>query len=378
MIGAAARGAGSAVVIRPDIQPGRRVLAVSDIHGNLPFLKGLLAKVKFSTADVLILVGDLFEKGKDSIGTLRFLAKLCKTHTVYPLCGNCDHIDQAFLKGGLGVDDALWPVYAWWGARSLPFQLGAELGVSQPESAAELPALRRALREKLPDECSFLMGLPHILEAGSYIFVHGGISREDRLEELDAYSCLKYDNFLGENLSFRHWVVVGHWPVTLYHKDYPCSAPILLPERRIACIDGGCVLKLDGQLNALLIPDIHGDPAGYAAYDGLPLYRALDPQEPSVDSFNIPWGDSEVEKLRQEGDRVWCRHLSTGRELWIPQSYLGIRRSDHKLHTEDTTDYCLPVSPGDILSLCTPCERGALMKKDGVTGWYFGRLEPIF
>ena len=29
----------TATVIRPNIEPGRRVIAISDIHGNLPFLK---------------------------------------------------------------------------------------------------------------------------------------------------------------------------------------------------------------------------------------------------------------------------------------------------------------------------------------------------
>ena len=36
-----------ATVIRPDIRPGRRVIAVSDVHGNLPFLKGVLGQVGF-------------------------------------------------------------------------------------------------------------------------------------------------------------------------------------------------------------------------------------------------------------------------------------------------------------------------------------------
>ena len=53
-----------ATVIRPHIEPGRRVLAVSDIHGNLPFLRGVLDKAGFSPADVLVLLGDLFEKGE--------------------------------------------------------------------------------------------------------------------------------------------------------------------------------------------------------------------------------------------------------------------------------------------------------------------------
>ena len=48
-----------------------RLLAVSDVHGNLPWLRGLLEKVGFSTDDALVLVGDLVEKGTDSLSTLR-------------------------------------------------------------------------------------------------------------------------------------------------------------------------------------------------------------------------------------------------------------------------------------------------------------------
>ena len=89
-----------AQVIRPHIEPDRRVIAVSDVHGNLPFLKGVLEKVHFSPSDVLIIVGDLLEKGRYSLDTLRYVMKLQKSHTVYTLCGNCDYIDCMFLKGG--------------------------------------------------------------------------------------------------------------------------------------------------------------------------------------------------------------------------------------------------------------------------------------
>ena len=71
-----------ATVIRPEIPAGRRVIAISDIHGNLAFLKGVLEKVRFSPADVLVLVGDLFEKGKDSLETLRYLLVLQQSHAV--------------------------------------------------------------------------------------------------------------------------------------------------------------------------------------------------------------------------------------------------------------------------------------------------------
>lgn len=363
-----------AKVIRPPIEPGRRVIAISDIHGDLSTLKKLLEKICFSPADVLILVGDLLEKGDDSIGVLRYVMELMKTHTVYPLCGNCDNIDRVFLEGRPGIDGQLWPVFRFWEERPLIFQLGRELGITV-RSEAELSALRQAILEHFPAEAEFLMSMPHILEVGNFIFVHGGVPQEDRLDELEAYPCMKNDDFLGQGHSFKKWIIVGHWPVTLYDPVISSTRPLISEERHIISIDGGCVLEKDGQLNALIIPDVFGSEVTYEAYDGLPVVTALTGQQPSDDSLNIRWSDSAIEVLREEGDCVWCRHISTGRELWILKDYLRPRRADGYIHCEDCTDYQLPVSPGDRISLICRCDRGFYGKKDGVIGWYFGRIE---
>lgn len=384
-----------AQVIRPHIPPGRRVIAVSDVHGNLPFLKGLLEQVRFTPDDVLIIVGDLLEKGYQSLDTLRYVLALQKTHTVYTLCGNCDYIDCVFLEGGNpddafsiqmnrrygspakyeDVDQEVWPILSkFWRERSVLIQMAMEAGLPFPRSVQDLPGLRAALLERFPEETGFLLRLPHILEAGNFIFVHGGVPREDRLEELNAYACMKNDDFMGQGRSFRKWVVVGHWPVTLYGLHIQRSAPILDRERHIASIDGGCVLKIDGQLNALLIPDIQREEMEYAWYDGLPLAAALDAQEPSEDPINIRWSDSVVEALEEAGDCVRVRHPASGRELWLPLDFVSVWR-DGKTHTEDATDYRLPVSPGDRLALVRQTQRGLLVKKDGITGWYYGRIK---
>ena len=363
-----------ASVIRPPIEPGRRVLAVSDVHGNLPFFKGALEQAGFSAADVLVIVGDLLEKGAESLALLRYVMDLSRTHTVYALSGNCDHIDRVFLEGRPGMDRELWPVFRFWKERSLVFQMGAELGL-YPRGEEDLPRLRQAILENMPREAEFLRSMPHILEADNYIFVHGGIPREDRLEELEAYPCMKCDDFLGQGHSFRKWVVVGHWPVTLYDPHIPMARPLWERDRRIVSIDGGCVLKADGQLNVLMIPDVTGDAMEWTAYDGLPAVRALDDQAPSADPLNVRWSDSAVEVLEEAGDCTLCRHVSTGRELWILTDYLYPRRGDGYIHCEDSTDYCLPVSAGDTLSLVRRCSRGCLVKKQGVTGWYMGRFE---
>ena len=71
---------------------GRRTLVISDIHGNLDFFKALLRQVRFSREDTLILLGDVLEKGVDSLATLRYVMELKKDHMVHMLCGNCDNL----------------------------------------------------------------------------------------------------------------------------------------------------------------------------------------------------------------------------------------------------------------------------------------------
>ena len=87
-------------VVRPLSLPAdRRVLVISDIHGNLPFLKGLLKKVQFSTDDILLVLGDILEKSTGGLDTLRYLMDLRRTHTLFFLQGNCENVTLDFLTG---------------------------------------------------------------------------------------------------------------------------------------------------------------------------------------------------------------------------------------------------------------------------------------
>ena len=138
--------------------------------------------------------------------------------------------------------------------------------------------------------------------------------------------------------------------------------------------EGNTVHFEDGQLNALIIPDVYGNTLDYTWYDSLERVTALDAQEASPDPLNIRWSDSVVEVLAEEGDCLLCRHPSSGRELWLPRDFVSVWR-DGKTHTEDATDYRLPVSPGDTLSLVRKTQRGCLVKKNGMTGWYYGQVK---
>ena len=116
-------------VVRPIPFPqSGRLLAVSDVHGNLPWLKGLLDKVGFTPDDALVLVGDLVEKGPDSLATLRYVMELSKTHTVHALCGNCDNLAVDFVDQNAGLGRDFFRGYlSVWKERSLITQMAMVL-----------------------------------------------------------------------------------------------------------------------------------------------------------------------------------------------------------------------------------------------------------
>lgn len=361
-------------VVHPLVLPqDRRVLVISDIHGNLPFLKGLLQKVGFSGDDILIILGDILEKSTGGLETLRYLMDLRKRYTIYFVQGNCDDVTLGFL-GGAWPDEIAAKYGGFWGEKcawvSMAHQAGID--VSDPK---DFGAARKAIEATFPEELAFLRAMPTILLHQDYLFVHGGVPREDRLEELVARQCMKNDNFLSQGRNFRRWVVVGHWPVTLYRPDIPSAKPLILPQRHIASIDGGCSLKADGQLNALILPKEPGEDFAYVAYDGFPVMTALADQAPSQDPLNIRWGHSAVEVLELGEEFSRCRHRESGRELDILTDYL--RQGDQGTYCLDSTDYLLPVRAGERLAIVRRTSRGALAKKDGATGWYRGPLQDV-
>ena len=360
-----------AIVVHPQFESGRRIIAVSDIHGNLPFFDALMDRIALTPDDILILVGDMLEKGKDSLPLLRRLMALSKTHTLYPLCGNCDGLVLRFFEGD-ELDRRFFSFYLPQHPESTLRQLAREGGFDQTD---DLPRLRTDLRAAFPEEWAWLRQMPTILETEHLVFVHGGVPSTDHMEDLERWSCMKNDNFLGQNRFFDKWIIVGHWPVTLYDPDIPSAAPIFLPDRKIISIDGGCVLKVDGQLNALILPSEESERFSWQAWDGLPTAIALDGQEASTGSLNIRWGRSALELLEEGEEFSLCRHLESGRTMPILNCYL--RRGPKGLWCEDSTDYMLPVTPGDRLTVVISTKTGHLCKKDGVTGWYYGRLSDI-
>ena len=362
--------------LRRDIDRGRRILVTSDIHGHPELLKRLLSDAGFTADDLLVIVGDIVEKGPDSLGALRLVMKLCEGGNVIPLLGNVDAwrvlmIDSLCVENAEEFYNYLESIRSWTGC--LWDEMTAELGVFCKSPADVLSMKDRVLGHFRP-ELEFLAGLPTLLETQKYVFVHGGLCDTDIAanERRGLFELLKYDNFYAEAPAFEKYVVVGHYPTTLYDDKIACCNPKTDTERKIIAVDGGCGIKEYGQLNLLIIPDIDADISEntFICADNLPTATALDAQKGSSDSLNIRWTDNAIETLwHKDGFRL-ARHISTGKTVEIPDEY-----AYDDTHSRDYSDYELQVEPGDILSLVKKTSRGRLAKKDGVFGWYRGRTD---
>lgn len=359
------------------LEPGRRALVISDIHAVRPLFEGVLRRAHYRPEeDTLILLGDMVEKGPDSLSFLRWLMEFVRDKDVRFVRGNCDHLIPEQAHGW--ASPTRWR-YMQAQPMSLLWQLGREGGFV-PQGPDDLPRLGEVIARQCAPELAFIESWPTILEGDQVIFVHGGVPTDENLTEYDAFSCMKNDRFLEQETHLRRWCVVGHTPVTLYHSRIPSSQPIVDREKKIIAIDGGCALKPDGQLNCLILPSLELErivPQGleWVSFDGLPTVTALEGQEPSRQSQNICWGNHQVEVLEAGEEFSRCRQVSTGYEMDILTEFLW-RREDATF-TQDATDYRLPVSPGDVLSVVRLTRRGILAKKDGVTGWYFGKSRPL-
>jgi len=290
-----------------------RIICISDIHGELDMFKHLLTKVRFCNDDTLILLGDLYTKGINCHQTLKYCIQLAKKPNVHILRGNAD-----WIADYLSAEEAAW-----------------------------------------------LTALPEIIDGGDYIFVHCGIS-ENYIKNPAAETYAKYNNFANTAFPFKKWVVVGHWPVTMYYQNFPCHNPVINCEKKIISIDGGNVLNADGQLNAFIIKDGH---FSFEAVDELPEYIVQKPQAESGGIIHIVWLDRFIEMVKEDKGLCNVKRLSTGETLTVPKSQVWEDENGRLCCCNMATDYHLPVNVGDVVGVVEEFEDRMYVKRDGVSGW---------
>lgn len=229
----------------------KRILAVSDIHGNYPLLKRLLEKMKYQPGkDSLVFVGDLLEKGPENLNTLQFVMELAKEEGVFVLRGNCD-TSYSFedLPGALRK----------WQERSLYCEMARCLGVPLPNQKEEVPAFLSRLEQAYPQEIFFMKSWHDILEIPQCYFAHAGLQSE-KLEEQELGFVLSAPWFAQNNTHrFSKPLVVGHFPANNYRKGPIDYSPYYDEAHQVFAIDGGNMVNFGGQLNGVILDTATGE-----------------------------------------------------------------------------------------------------------------------
>lgn len=347
----------------------KRIIAISDIHGNLNLFQKLLKKVNYSKDDILILVGDLIEKGDMSLKTLRYIMKMSTNKDVYVLSGNCDTLWEDIKYE---LDDENLLKYIIFRKNSILNEMCQEISIEVNEKS-DIKYIKEQIKKNFSIELNWMEQLPHIIETDNLIFAHAGITSLN-FEEQDASNVVRTDAFLEQGFSFPKYVVVGHWPTANYGKDKCCCNPIINKERKIICIDGGNMVKDEGQLNALIIND--NDDITFDSIDDFPKCEIIESQASNSNTIQITWMDNAVEVLKEEDEFSLCRHISSNHELWIKNTKLF--KAKDGMHCYDCTDYFLQVSKGDIVSIIEKSSNQTLVKKNGIVGWVLNEKLNFF
>ncbi len=346
---------------RLEIERGKRVLAVSDIHGRPEWLARVLREAGFGQEDELFILGDLIEKGPENLASLRYCRELSRQENVHILMGNCDTAWEDVLTD----EDCNSLSYMLWRKDSILNEMCRLLGLSiTPRS--DYPTLRQKMREAFFDELSWLSSLPHVITTDAYTFVHAGLAEGECIAWNVMKSDYFYDRCVQEDKHFTKWMVLGHMPVSNYCHKIGSNAPLIDWERRIANIDGGTI-QPGGQLNLIDLTALEeGDVRFYCA-DDLPEAEVLAPQAATEDPVYLGWGDSFAMLSQPPGEYVLCR--AGDRELRIPKKRI-FSYPDGALHCTQGTDYCLPLSPGERVKVVDRYgDRSYCKTRDGVMGW---------
>lgn len=213
----------------------KRILLISDIHGEYEMFIRLLDKVSYQPEkDQLVLLGDYIDRGPDSKKVLNKVSQL-KEKGAIVLRGNHDQmmIDVTEKK------DKAWDRWERNGG------LATLANYHQGEELAEIPS-----GGKFHEHLEFLKTLDYYHESEDYIFVHAGLEPGKSPAETDPDTLIWIREDFHKNYRGKKTVVFGHTPTKYLNKDQ--SNDVYFGKNNIIGIDGAAVYG--GQLNCLELP----------------------------------------------------------------------------------------------------------------------------
>ena len=201
-----------------------RRLVIGDIHGCLIELQDLLDKAALSPGDEIIALGDIVDRGPDSLGVLEFF----RTNPIArSLLGNheCWHVQLS-------------------------------RGRTHPSITQKITRLQMG-EQAYPAACDFMASLPRSIELPEAILIHGmfypGVPLADQRDDV-IMGMLPGREYIDGTCS-KPWYLLydDDKPLIVGHHDYQGNGEPLIVKDKVFCIDTGCCNG--GYLTGLILPD---------------------------------------------------------------------------------------------------------------------------
>lgn len=340
-------------------QPGDTLAVVSDIHGGIHILKRLLTHIQPSSH--LIILGDIIEKGFDSLKTLRYIQSLSQNPNVHVCMGNND---DAFLRA-LEPENIHYFLRRKHDVKSIIYQM-----IESAQLDGDGFELQTRLKEVYHKEIEWLRQLELMIETDDFIFVHAGIERRMDYQQSDRKTLLSLDHFYDKGHIAPKIVVCGHYPTAIYsHHNFNNNVIIDL-EKRIICIDGGYGATNFGQINLL---EITYTKEGYqyrmVEDDDFESRRIIQSQKAKGHTRGVCYPHYAIEVIEKGHHFSLARVVQTNEVVYVKNEYI---RNEHNqtFTTDDVPNNWLEVKVWDEVKILNQFTSGyALVKKQGEFGW---------
>lgn len=223
------------------LQTVRRLLVISDMHGEIDAFNALLNLADYNPdEDLLFLLGDYVDRGRNPKAVVKKAREL-ESKGAITLKGNHEDMMEGALTGL--SPDALANWAANGGARTL-----ASYGLTFEAIYRDIRKGSVNLPEDLQDDLKWIQHLALYAQTEHYFFVHAGVDPEKSPDETDEQTFLWIRTPFLNDYHGEKTVVFGHTPTMTLQS----SSEVFFGRNNIIGIDGGCVFG--GRLNCLELP----------------------------------------------------------------------------------------------------------------------------
>ncbi len=348
-------------IVNLTLDLNRRLLFISDIHGNLDLLKKGLDKVKFCDDDYLFILGDFIEKHDDNISILDYIMMLDKKENVFVLQGNCDNVLEYMISN---VNQDLLKNYAFKKKNTILLNFAKKLNIEITPSS-DMEELCNKFYIHFKKYYDYVLSLPHAYIINNKICtVHGGIDDFNNINS-NAISLMKNDGFYFKNHNLDMIEIVGHYPTINYNNEIPMVNSIIDLEKKVISIDGGVSVIPWCQLNILVLHNLNSMNFYNEYVDSyLEVLVKEDDLNQNHNLFNITINPIKVEIEEYDDDFVIGYY--NDKKLYILKSML-IKKNDG-YYAYNAFNYFHSLEKNDRVSLVYQGNNLSIIKKDGVVG----------